>query len=94
MLISRGDEHMSTPCIKKGYGEMRVRCTTRHAHMLCTFPKVIVEDEKANTCFLTYLLPSSGLVVKVVGGLFVGRLFDFLVMKNVSSFSFVCWEAF
>jgi hypothetical protein len=90
MLISRGDEHMSTPCIKKGHGEMRVPCITRHAHMLCTFPKVIVEDEKANTCFLTYLPPSSGLVVKVVVALFVRRLFDFLVMKNVSSYSFVC----
>jgi hypothetical protein len=51
---------------------------------------VIVEDEKANTCFLTYLPLSSGLVVKVVVALFVGRLFDFLVMKNVSSYSFVC----
>ncbi len=80
----------STPCIKKGHGEMRVRCITTHAHMSCTFPKVIVEDEKANTCFLTYLPLSSGLVVKVVVALFVGRLFDFLVMKNVSSYSFVC----
>jgi hypothetical protein len=85
---------MSTPCNKKGHGEMRVRCITRHAHMLCTFPKVIVQAKKANTCFLTYLPPSSCLVVKVVVALFVGKIFDFLVMKNVRSYSIVCWEAF